>query len=161
MPRANMEVFMSGDVTVRRATAADLDGVLRLYEELADGRVEALPARHTDAVGLSTTIWSQPGRFLLVAVKDDRPLGTADLLIVPNLTHGGAPWAIVENVVVAGEARRTGIGRLLMDDIVRLCEKFGCYKIQLLSGKHRHEAHGFYRRLGFEQQANGFRRYLA
>jgi GNAT superfamily N-acetyltransferase len=155
-----MEVFMGGDVTVRRATAADLDGVLRLYDQLADGRVEALPARHPDAVGLSTTIWSQPGRFILVAVKDDRPVGTADLLIVPNLTHGGAPWAIVENVVVASEARRTGIGRLVMDEIVRLCEKFGCYKIQLLSGKHRHEAHEFYRRLGFEQRAEGFRRYL-
>ena len=40
------------------------------------------------------------GRTLLVATIDGVVVGTADLLVVQNLTHGCRPWAIVENVVV-------------------------------------------------------------
>jgi GNAT superfamily N-acetyltransferase len=79
---------------------------------------------------------------------------------VPNLTHGGAPWAIVENVVVDAAVRRCGVGRRLMEDVAHRCRTAGCYKIQLLSRKHRAEAHSFYRMLGFEASAEGFRCYL-
>jgi hypothetical protein len=36
----------------------------------------------------------------------------------------------------------------------------GCHKVGLLSGKHRLEAHHFYRSMGFEAVAEGFKLYL-
>ncbi len=86
--------------------------------------------------------------------------GTADVLVVRNLTHHARPWAIVENVVVAGNVRREGIGRALMEHLVAVARSAGCYKIQLLSGKQRADAHSFYRSLGFDAAAEGFKLFL-
>jgi len=47
-----------------------------------------------------------------------------------------------------------------MREIERRVEQAGCYKVQLLSRKHRHGAHAFYEALGFEASAEGFRRYF-
>ena len=87
-------------------------------------------------------------------------MGTADVLIVQNLTHGGASWAIIENVVVDSACQRQGVGSALIDEIVRRCSDAGCYKMQLLSNKQRAQAHDFYRSVGFEAVAEGFRRFL-
>jgi ribosomal protein S18 acetylase RimI-like enzyme len=146
-------------VVVRPATFADLDGLLRLYGQLADDRPSALPAEPTLARQRFGEIARQPDRVLLVAEGQGSVLGTADLLIVANLTHAGESWAVVENVIVDRGARRRGVGRALMTEVVRRCDEAGCYKTQLLSHKHRHEAHAFYASLGFEPLAEGFRRY--
>jgi GNAT superfamily N-acetyltransferase len=148
-------------VLVRPAGPADLAALLGLYDELAEDRPESLPADREDAGRLLAAISTREGRALLVAVVGGLTVGTADLLVSPNLTHGGRPWAIVENVVVAAGARRQGVGRALIEDVVRRCESAGCYKIQLLSRRHRHAAHSFYESVGFRVTAEGFRRYLA
>jgi GNAT superfamily N-acetyltransferase len=100
-----------------------------------------------------------PGRTVLVADDGTRLIGTADVLIVPNLTHGGRPWAIVENVVVDWHAQGTGVGTALLTEALRLARDAGCYMLQLLSLNHRTEAHAFYQRLGLEPVAAGFRLY--
>ena len=102
----------------------------------------------------------EPRRTLLVATIDDEVVGTADLVVVPNLTHGGRPWAVVENVVVDEAWRQHGIGRALFDEVDVLTEAAGCYMVQLLTLNHRHDAHAFYASVGFAPVAQGFRRYL-
>ena len=82
------------------------------------------------------------------------------LLIVPNLSHEGRPWALVENVVVDEQYRRRGIGRLLMNYAVGKAKETGCHKIGLSSDTSRKEAHKFYRSMGFEASAHGFRLYF-
>lgn len=99
-------------------------------------------------------------RQLVVAVLDGHLVGTADLLVLPNLTHHGKPWALVENVIVTGAARRTGVGRELVEHLIELARAAGCYKVQLLSDKQRVEAHDFYRSLGLDAVAEGFRIYF-
>ena len=128
-------------VRVREATQQDLDALLRLYDQLAEDRAESRPASQPAAASTLAAILKQPGRALLVASVADRVVGTADLLVVPNLTHQGMEWAIVENVVVDEGQRGTGIGRALMEEVVVRCREAGCYKIQLLSRTHRVSAH--------------------
>jgi GNAT superfamily N-acetyltransferase len=167
-------------VTVRDARPEDLDALLSLYHQLAEDRFESRPAGRPATAALLQAISMQPGRSLLVAAIDrptadraptDRSaaarsgaettiVGTADLLVVPNLTHQGMPWAIVENVVVDESCRRLGVGRALMEAVVDRCREAGCYKVQLLSRTHRLGAHDFYARIGFEASATGFRRHL-
>ncbi len=81
-------------------------------------------------------------------------------MIVPNLSHGGLPWAGVENVFVDNEYRRLGIGKLLMDYAASRAKEAGCYKIQLISDKSRSVAHEFYQALGYKATGHGFRLYL-
>jgi GNAT superfamily N-acetyltransferase len=138
----------------------DLDTVVTLARQLAEGRHDAMPADGPDVLARFTEICSQPNRSLLVAAVAENVLGMADLVVVANLTHGGRPWAIVENVIVDENCRNGGIGRALMGEALARAERAGCYKVQLLSRKNRSGAHAFYARLGFEASAEGFRRYL-
>lgn len=146
-------------VTVRRALPSDLDGLLALYDDLAE-QPDHGPADRRTASSLLAQILADDARQLTVAVIDARPVGTADLLVVPNITHRGRPWAVVENVVVARDARRGGVGRELMRHLIDFARSAGCYKLQLTSGKHRTEAHAFYRSLGMDAVAEGFKIYL-
>ena len=48
---------------------------------------------------------ADPRQRLLVVEHDGAVIGTAVLVIVPNLGHNGSPYALVENVVVDEAAR--------------------------------------------------------
>ena len=111
-------------------------------------------------VDIFAEIVSMPSYKLFVVEEDGVVVGTMVLLIVPNLSHGALPWAIVENMVIDKRYRRRGIGRLLMEYGIAHARQSRCYKVQLLSNKKRHKAHKFYRSLGFETSAHGFRLYL-
>ena len=145
---------------MRNAEPSDLGALLGLYRELAGERDSAQPSDAAISAPVLAQIIAERDRQLLVAETDRTVLGTADLLIVANLTHRATPWAIVENVVVAGAARRQGVGRQLMTHAVELARQGGCYKLQLLSRKERAGAHAFYRSLGFDAAAEGFRLYF-
>jgi GNAT superfamily N-acetyltransferase len=148
-----------GRVSIRPAEPDDLDALLEMYRELAEDPLEG-PAEGDRAAELLAKSIADPDRHLAVALLDGVPAGTADLLLVANLTHQGRPWAIVENVVVSSSARRTGVGRELMSHLIGLARAAGCYKVQLISGKQRPEAHAFYRSLGFDARGEGFKLYL-
>jgi len=93
-------VSVESDFEIRPATEADLSGLLRLYGQLAEERAESQPAGQEESARILAEVHADPRHELLVAVINDRLLGTADVVIVPSLTHGGKPWAIVENVAV-------------------------------------------------------------
>lgn len=112
------------------------------------------------AVRAWTRIESDPDRTVLVAERRGQIIGTLDLIVVANLTHDAQPWAVVDNVVVDADCRRAGVGRALVEDAMDRAVRAGCYKVELLSHESRHGAHVFYRALGFENSAEGFRRYL-
>jgi predicted N-acetyltransferase YhbS len=149
------------DAAVRLAHLDDAESLRQLYIELAADRADALPAEVDVTREVLAKIVAQSGRQLLVAeIEGGRIVGTVDLVSLANLTHAGRPWAIVENVIVAKEQRRQGIGRVLMQEAIQLAKQADCYKVQLLSGKQRSEAHDFYRSLGFEAIAEGFKVYF-
>jgi GNAT superfamily N-acetyltransferase len=143
--------------TVRQASEADIPRILELYEVLTGERHDL--TQHETAP-LFAEISAMPGHELLVAEEEGVVVGSMVLLIVPNLSHGALPWAMVENLVVDPAHRRRGIGRLLMDYARERAREAGCYKIQLLSNTKRKEAHRFYKKLGFKTSAYGFRLYL-
>jgi GNAT superfamily N-acetyltransferase len=148
------------EVSVRVARPDDLDALLSLFQELADSRDSAAPADRASSESILADILEDPRRRLLVATVDGHVVGTADLVLVGNLTHQARPWAVVENVIVASGVRRRGVGRALMEHLLDVARSTGCYKLQLLSGKQRAEAHRLYRTLGLDAVAEGFKIYF-
>jgi GNAT superfamily N-acetyltransferase len=143
---------------IRRAGMADLPVMLRLLAEMHD---EAPPDVGDQRVTeVFQEILDRPDRALLVAVMDNQVVGTLDLLVVPNLSHGGQPWAMIENVVVERSHRRKGIGGSLLETATELAESTGCYKLQLVSHAKRDAAHALYRHAAFDAPVSGYRRYL-
>ena len=148
------------EVTVRAARPSDLDQLLSLYVELAADKLSAQPADGQRSRPILQRILAQPSRHLLVAELEGRLAGTVDMLVVQNLTHHGAPWAVVENVIVSERYRRHGVARALFERAIETAQESGCCKLELMSGKHRSGAHAFYRSVGMEAVAEGFKVYF-
>lgn len=145
---------------IRRALSSDASALLSLYAGLAGERRSAQPGGLDGSQRLLEEILADPLRLVLVADIEGQAVGTADMLIVKNLTHHGMAWAIVENVVVAEQYRRRGIARSLFDHLIDVARAAGCYKLELLSAKHRAGAHAFYASIGLEAVSEGFKIYF-
>ena len=141
---------------VREARPGDLGRLLELYggPERLYRNVERL--KQDRAEDLFTRVLLDPNQQTLVAEVYDEVAGTAVLAVLPNLAHGGAPYAVVENVVVDEEYREEGIGRALMEEAMGRAWAAGAYKLTLSSNVGREGAHEFYRKLGFEETHVGF-----
>lgn len=140
---------------IRTATADDLPELVRLLGQLYDASSPASPTeRHRAAFD---DVAADPRQRLLVVEHDGAVIGTAAMVIVPNLGHNGTPYALVENVVVDESARGHGHGEALMRFIIDEARAAGCYKVVLTSRKRRKDAHRFYERLGFDATSEGFR----
>lgn len=141
-------------ISVRQATLDDLDSIVMLLGELHD---RPTATADPDAWG---AMLAQTGRTILLAELTGDPVGTADLWIAPTLLHGAAPRAFVNYVAVRSSARRSGVGRALLEDAHRRAAGAGCRDVLLMSGNDRPEAHRFYDALGYERCAVGFRMVL-
>ncbi len=146
-------------IAVRPATAEDLLALVRIYQ----GSPDLLPDQLSDA---QRAMWDRmmgtPALTVFVAEWAGEPVGTAVLLVMPNLTYDCRPTAFIEAVVVVPSHRRRGIATAIMRRVLDDAGAQSCRKVQLLSHKRHADdgAHELYRSLGFDPEAEGFRLYL-
>jgi len=156
---------MNGEekITIRRAEKRDVPRLVELMQALTITTSEA------ESGGASTLaefekvfedIASDAKHHLLVVEVSGKIVGSGDILIVPNLSHRGLPWAVIENVIVDETMRRQGIAHALVAYMIDLAKRSGCYKIGLSSDKRRSAAHRLYESLGFRQYGLGYRIYF-
>lgn len=129
-------------MTVRALTAADWPQVEPLYRELTRG--PGIGGAESFA-----TVLGHTGTCVLGQDVDGRILAMLTLHLLPNVTYGGRPYGLVENVVTAGVARGRGHGRAVMQAAIDAAWAAGAYKIMLLTGQAR-GARGFYEAMGFD-----------
>ena len=153
----------SATSAIRDARPEDLPHVLQLLLQLSErshyreSELRPVTDRHRAVL---ERITHDPNVRLVVLEDGGRVIGTLTLYVMANLSHGGQPFAIVENVVVDAEARGGGYGRRLMDFAMRAARQAGCYKVGLSSNNQRPDAHAFYRAIGFEDTHHGFTYYF-
>lgn len=138
---------MSGELEYRPAHEEDLAGILELYCEL---NPEDTPLDFDRALSIWRSSEAAGLTKYLVAAEDGAIVSTCCVTVVPNLTRGGRPYAIIENVITDKSRRRRGIGARVMRDAIEFARKRDCYKVVLLSSSKRKEAHEFYEALGFD-----------
>jgi Acetyltransferases len=76
----------------------------------------------------------------------------ATLHVLPNMTYGGRPYGLIENVVTEKDHRGQGHGRAVIGRLAEAARAAGCYKLMLLTGQARN-ARGFYEAVGFSADA--------
>jgi GNAT superfamily N-acetyltransferase len=142
------EITNTGEV--RTLAAGDLDALLTLYAdiELLDPRSERQSLEQMWKRILASDLIVYLGVFVEGVLAS-----TCHAVIVPNLSRGVRPYAIIENVGTLSTHRRRGLGSLVLRAIIAHCWEAGCYKVMLASGVQRSGAHAFYGALGFDARA--------
>ncbi len=135
-------------VKIREALPGDFYGVMRLLGELHTQDAGEVGTERQVFLGILEAAHFQ----LLVADNGQALLGTCYLNIIPNLTRGGRPYAVIENVVTGERYRRNGVGRLLIHHALSTAWEAGCYKAMLMSGRSSEAVKVFYEGCGFSSQ---------
>jgi GNAT superfamily N-acetyltransferase len=128
---------------IRDLHSDDFEQALRLYQILTRDPVPVSTSR--DAFD---AILSHPGTCVIGMVHSDQIIAMITLHLLPNMTSGGRPYALIENVVCDTSFQKQGIGRAIMQAGIDRAKDAGAYKIMLMTGTGR-GALGFYEKLGF------------
>ena len=138
---------------IRFAGREDVPQLLRLYRYLHpdDGDVTV-----EDAVRNLERLELYPGSHIVLGCLDAAIVATCTLVVIPNMTRGGAPYALIENVVTDPAHRNRGYGNAVLKAASEAAWRAGCYKVMLLTGSTQEAVLKFYRGAGFEQSKTGF-----
>ena len=132
---------------IREAQVEDLPVLLELYLHLHETTV---PDPESTAVqAMWRRIADDPWHRILLGCLDGVPVSSCVLAVIPNLTRGPRPYALIENVVTAVGYRGNGYATKLLETAAELAWQADCYKIMLLTGSKNPAALEFYRRAGF------------
>ena len=131
---------------LRHATRDDLDALLALYAQLNPGDA---PIARERAAAILERILASEHLAIVVATQDDAVVATCYLNAIPNLTRGGASYAVIENVVVDAARRGTGLGQAVVRFALAEAWRRGCYKALLQTGSRDPRVHRFYEACGF------------
>jgi GNAT superfamily N-acetyltransferase len=145
------------DVVIRRATAADVAGIVAMIADDQLGAVRESTDDLTPYLHAFELIDTDPNQVLVVAECNDELVGTLQLTIIPGLSRRGASRGLIEAVRVAAPARGSGLGTTLIEWAIEESRTRGCTLVQLTSDKTRTAAHRFYDRLGFTNSHEGFK----
>lgn len=139
-------------VEIREAdldAADDAEAVVALLDEYARhpmGQSQALPGevRARIVPGLRR----HPGAFVLLACEGADRIGVA-VCFRGFSTFAGSPLINIHDLAVTAAHRRKGVGRALLEDILRRARDSGCAKVTLEVRDDNAAARRLYKRMGF------------
>jgi GNAT superfamily N-acetyltransferase len=135
-------------IEIRKLTIEDLNGLIRLLEQLwIDKPIDTNAVRKVIEKGLGSDC-----QIYICATEGKKLTGYCSLTIKNSLWMS-ANLGNIDELVVDSEYRNQGIGKLLMNEIERIAKYSGCKRLELDSAFHRTDAHLFYDKLGFEKRA--------
>ena len=131
---------------IREVEHSDLPKLFELYTHLHETGV---PQVDEPIKALWRRILDDPNHHILVAVTDGCLVSSCVLVVVPNLTRGQRPYALIENVVTHPEHRCRGIATEVLNHARQIAAAERCYKIMLLTGSKDDATLRFYERAGY------------
>jgi GNAT superfamily N-acetyltransferase len=144
---------MKEDLKIRPATEEDLLGLLSLYRHLTpDDPILS----EVDATNILDQLQKYQGSQILIGQIGQEIVSSCTLVVIPNLTRGGTPYALIENVVTHQQYRKRGMARAILQAAVDTAWQNGCYKVMLLTGSKDPGTLEFYEKAGFTQNKTGF-----
>ncbi|MCJ8140685.1 GNAT family N-acetyltransferase [Falsirhodobacter halotolerans] len=132
----------------------DAEALIALYRHLVAEAAEADAATTRANLAALAQI---PGSGVLVKRAGDRIVASVTLAVIPNLTRGGRPFGVIENVVTHADHRRQGHGAAVLRAAIDAAWAARCYKILLATGSTEVAAHRFYESMGFDRGKTAYR----
>ena len=134
-------------IKTRDATAEDIAGIHALALELAETVGDNPPTEETVGARLEELL-NEPRARVLVAEIEAGIVGVVSLWVKPDLAHGDTVVE-VPMLAVAEDHRRTGVGKLLMEEVRNVASENSASQIELIATRSNVSAREFYSSLGF------------
>jgi len=134
-------------IKVRAATTEDAAGIHSLARELAETVGDKPPTEEAIRARLEELL-DEPRARVLIAENEAGIVGGVSFWIKPDLAHGDAVVE-VPMLVVAEDHRRSGVGKLLMEEVRSVASDNGASQIELVATRSNVTAREFYRSLGY------------
>jgi len=144
-PRCGMD--SKSKIKARDATTRDAAGIHPLARELAETVGDKPPTEEAVRARLEELL-DEPRARVLVAEIEAGIVGAVSFWVKPDLAHGDTVVE-VPMLVVAEDHRRTGVGKLLMDEVRNVASENGASQIELVATQSNVTAREFYLSLGF------------
>ena len=145
--------------TVRSANKEDLPALCALLGELFSIEADFKPDPARQWIGLGRLIQCPHEAVVLVAELDGETVGMCTAQVLISTAEGGEV-ALVEDVVVRGDQRGSGIGSALLAALETWCRQRDIRRMQLLADRANTPALEFYRRKGWQPtQLMAWRKY--
>ena len=143
---------------IREAVFNDLTALGELLAELQPSDV---PPEKDALLRVWNEILADGHYHVLLLEEEGRVVSSLCLIVIPNLTRGPRPYALIENVVTRADSRRKGYAGALIRRAVELASENNCYKVMLLTGRKDDATLRFYENCGFNRNdKTGFIRWL-
>lgn len=142
--------MQNAGMEIRPIARSELPQLLALYGHL---HTDDEPPPDGDAL---EQIWNEllgsPRYRYAGAYVDGRLVSSCTITIVPNLTRGGRPYGLIENVVTHADHRGHGHAKAVLHDALSFAWSQGCYKVMLMTGRKDEATLQFYETAGFDRQ---------
>lgn len=139
-------------IEIAPASRQDIPELCGLLAALFSQEAEFTPDRDAQSRGLALIIDNPELGLILAAWQSGRIVGMVNLLYTVS-TALGERVALLEDMVVAPDARGAGVGSRLLRQAVELARRNGCKRITLLTDRTNEPAQRFYRKHGFDFSA--------
>ncbi|HEX2383458.1 MAG TPA: GNAT family N-acetyltransferase [Acidimicrobiales bacterium] len=142
-------------IAIRIADEADIDVLARLRRTWSEENAgQSIDDSDFDVSFRAWCKQEQHTRTFFLVEVDARPVGMANVKRYDRMPVAGRPtggwWGYVGNVFVLQDYRNMGVGRVLMDGLIRWSFDAGAEHLRLAPSP---RSKSFYERLGFEPGA--------
>lgn len=134
---------------VREIERTELNALLALYTHLHE---KNMPEWSEHLKRTWEAITQDKNHHIIVNIVDGRMVSSCVCVVIPNLTRGIRPYALIENVVTHPDYRGMGHVTACLDCAKAIAIKEHCYKIMLLTGSRDAATLRFYDRAGYNSK---------
>jgi GNAT superfamily N-acetyltransferase len=143
------------DIRIRKAAESDLTAIGKLLAEL----IHALDNTEGIDIGIAVKtcqrLLNDANSHFLVAELKGAPVGFINFTVRQTVLHRG-PSAMIDELVVARDCQRKGVGEQLVLSALGECERLGCCEVEASTEKTNVKARRFYKQCGFGEKGTLF-----